>query len=184
MEGVAEEDAEDTVLGRVGFVLVKGYKDEGVFHEVPVLKKGREEVVEPFARDGYGGIVTVRSHVWGNKHPLRKLVGFEIFVEEGCVLNLREAVGFCCYGVIEDFGVVLADVIVGTVLLVDPCEALEACVWHIFLVEAPADALVFKKVNDGRYIFWDGSERIAIKTEIVSFSQLAVVSRKDIATGG
>lgn len=60
--------------------------------------------MQPLAGDGYVGVVAVGGHVGGYEHPLGKAVGFEVFVEEGCVLDLLEAVLLVGYGVVEDFG--------------------------------------------------------------------------------
>lgn len=88
--------------------------------------------------------MTVGGHVWGDEHPLGKFVALEIFEEEGCVLDLGEAVWVGDYRVVENFRVVLSNVVVGTVLLVDPCKSFKSSIWHIFLVKSPADSFVFE----------------------------------------
>lgn len=148
-DGIAEENAEDLVLDGVGFVFVEGDEDEGVLHEMGVVEQGFEEGPEPLTGDGDGGVVAVGGHVGGDEHPLGELIGLEVFVEEGDVFDVGESFGFGDDGVVENLGVVLADVVVGTVDLVYPVESLVTCVGHIFLVQTPADALVLEQINNG-----------------------------------
>lgn len=73
----------------------------------------------------------------------------------------------------KGYGLVLADVIVGTGLLVHPVEALVTTVGHIFLVHGPRDVLILEQVNNGRDVLGDLGERVIVKTEVVT----AIVSR-------
>jgi hypothetical protein len=63
---------------------------------------------------------------------------------------------------------VLANVVVGTSLLVEPVEALVAGVWQIFLVRAPRDSSVLEQVGDGGDVLGDLDEWVIVKTEVVT----------------
>lgn len=62
----------------------------------------------------------------------------------------------------------LADVVVGTGLLVDPVEALVAGVGHIFLVRTPRDSPILEQVDDGGDVLGDLGERVIVETEVVT----------------
>jgi hypothetical protein len=62
----------------------------------------------------------------------------------------------------------LSNIIISPVLLIDPCEALEARVRHILLVKTPADSLVFEQVNYSRHILGNLVEGITVQTEVVT----------------
>jgi hypothetical protein len=63
---------------------------------------------------------------------------------------------------------VLANVVVGTSLLVEPVEALVAGVGQIFLVRAPRDSSVLEQVGDGGDVLGDLGEWVIVKTEVVT----------------
>lgn len=62
----------------------------------------------------------------------------------------------------------LANIVVLASFLIDPCEALESTVWHIFLINTPADLLVLEKIHDGGNILWHGDEWVAVQAEVVT----------------
>lgn len=158
-DGVTEEDGEDVVLDGVSLVFVKGDQDEGVLHEVLVGKKWLQEVSQPFACYGDGGIVTIRCHVWGDEHPLGKGVSLEIFKEHGCVFDEGSSLRVCDDAVVHDLRaeacqfcfrfwrffldlLVFSDVVVGAILLIDIGHSFESGIRHVFLVKTPSDSLV------------------------------------------
>jgi hypothetical protein len=63
---------------------------------------------------------------------------------------------------------VLANIVVGTGLLVDPVETLVASVGHIFLVQRPRDSPVLKQVDDRGDVLRDLGEWVTIKAEVVT----------------
>jgi hypothetical protein len=68
---------------------------------------------------------------------------------------------------------VLSDIVVGAILLIDPCESLEACVGHIFLVQTPGNSLVLEQINDRRDILRDRGKWVTVKTEVVTFVDIS-----------
>ena len=62
----------------------------------------------------------------------------------------------------------LTNVVIGTGLLVEPVEALVSSVGHIFLVHGPRNMPVLKQVNYRGDILRDLSERVIIKTKVLS----------------
>jgi hypothetical protein len=66
---------------------------------------------------------------------------------------------------------VLADVVIHSSLL---AEALEATVRRVFLVQVPADSLVFKKINNGRDILGNLGEWITVETKVITSPQLMI----------
>ena len=62
----------------------------------------------------------------------------------------------------------LANVVIGTSLGVDPGEALETGVWHILLVQAPADALVLEQIDNSGHILRNLSKCVTIETEVIT----------------
>lgn len=86
--GVAKENAENAVLGAVGFVFIESDENQGVLHELLVLQKRTQEILQPDTSNSDGSVMTVRGHVGSNKQPLRKLIRLEILVEHGEVLYL------------------------------------------------------------------------------------------------
>lgn len=77
----------------------------------------------------------------------------KIIVELSEVLDFGKARLAVGNRVEDDWWVVLADVVVGLSLLIDPSESLKAGVGHIFLVRSPRDVLVLKEINHSRDIF-------------------------------
>jgi hypothetical protein len=57
---------------------------------------------------------------------------------------------------------VLSNVIISTILLIDPSEPLEARIRLILLIKPPADSLVLEQVDDSRYILGNRVESITI----------------------
>jgi hypothetical protein len=123
---------------------------------------------------------------------LRQLVGREILKEESGVFDLLKALLGSSYGVVENLWaegglvfflrcrawnglLVLANIVIGTSLLVDPVVTLVASVWHILLVETPANALVFKEINDRGDVLWDLGEWVTIKTKVITANRSHVV---------
>lgn len=51
-DAVTEEDAEDSVLGGVGLILIECDEDEGVVHEMLVLQKRSKEGLQPDTSNG------------------------------------------------------------------------------------------------------------------------------------
>lgn len=74
-------------------------------------------------------------------------------------------------GIVNDGGVVLANVVVCLGVLVDVALALEAGVRHVLLVSAPRDALVVKQVNNCGDVRRD-------------LLEIVVVTAKSITTNG
>lgn len=70
---------------------------------------------------------------------------------------------------------VLADIVVGTGLLVSPLEALETRVRHVLLVQRPTDALVLEKVDYRRDVRGHRSEWVTVETEVVSANSRHIV---------
>jgi hypothetical protein len=60
------------------------------------------------------------------------------------------------------YALVLSNVIIGTVLLIDPSEPLETRIRLILLIQSPADSLVLEQVDDSRYILGNRVESITI----------------------
>ena len=102
------------------------------------------------------------------KHPLRKLIRLQILVEEGSVFDQLKSARLTGRSIVENLGIMLADIIVSTSNLVDPSEALVAGIRHILLVHAPRNSLVLEEIDDGRDVFWDLGEWVAVKTEVVT----------------
>jgi hypothetical protein len=63
---------------------------------------------------------------------------------------------------------VFAHVVIGAGLLVNPREPLVASVWHIFLIDGPADSLFLEEVNDCRNILRNGLKRVSVEAKVVS----------------
>lgn len=63
---------------------------------------------------------------------------------------------------------VLPDVVLLASLLIDPGKALEAGVRQVFLILAPADALVFQQVDHSRHVGRYGIEGVIVHTEVVT----------------
>jgi len=68
---------------------------------------------------------------------------------------------------------VLSNVVIGTILLVDPSEPLKSSVWHIFLVQTPGDALILEQINDRGNILRNLGKWITVETEIITFSEVS-----------
>nr|POF15493.1 hypothetical protein CFP56_48688 [Quercus suber] len=183
-DGTAEEEAEDPVAAGVGVVLVKGDQDEGVLHEVRVVEQGLEEVASPGAGGGDRGVVSVRGHVGRDEHPLRQLLGLQVGLELRHVLDVRQTPSIGV-GLEDDRWVVLSDVVVGTSVLVLPSEALEARVWHVFLVRAPGDEPLVEQVGDGRDVAGDGVEVVVVHSEVLTSvgSDIVGLRRGDTLAG-
>lgn len=187
-DGVAEEDREGAVLLRVRAVLVEGDQDKSVLHEVLVGEERLEEGAQPDTGGSVGAdgsVVRVARHVRGDEQPLGQLVGLEVLVEEGEVLDLGETVGVVGDGVVHDGWaldcqrlrmeetkkeelLVLANIVVRASLLVDPCEALVSTVWQVLLVDTPADLLVLEQIDDGGDILRHSDEWVAVQAEVVT----------------
>ena len=112
--------------------------------------------------------MTRLTHVRGDEHPLGQGLVFEVLPEHSQVLGLGDPVVALGDTVVDDGRVVLADVVVGSVLLIYPGEALETAVGHVLLVLAPADALGVKQVNDGRHIGVDEVEVVVVHAKVVT----------------
>lgn len=173
--GIADEDGEDVVLDSVGLVLIPGDQDERVVHEVLVLHERPQERTAPSTGDSSRGVVAVGGHVGGDEHPLGQLVCLQILVEHGLlgvnhgeVLDLRQALLRAGHLVNQDGGVVLSNVVVGSVLLVHPAEALVPRVRHVLLVHAPGDATVLEQVNDGGDVGIGAIEGIVLHAKVVT----------------
>lgn len=80
---------------------------------------------------------------------------------------------------------VLANVVISTVLLVNPFESFVSSVGHIFLVQGPRDMLVLKKVNYRGDILRDCDEWITIEAKIISvigqYAEHSVGYEKDMS---
>ena len=77
---------------------------------------------------------------------------------------------------------VLPDIVVCLRLLVDPV-ALEAAVWHVFLVDAPADALSLQEIDDGLDAGANAREAVAgYAVGVCSHSGDVVGLRKSVNT--
>jgi hypothetical protein len=87
-----------------GTIFIEGNEDKGVLHEVLVLQKWTQEVLEPDASHGHGSIVSVGGHIGRDEHPLRKLVVLEVLVEHCSVLDISSSLGFVNNRVIQDCG--------------------------------------------------------------------------------
>jgi len=101
-DGVTEKDREGPVLLRVRAVLVEGDQDHGVLHEVLVIEERLEEGLEPGTSCADGGVVSIAGHVWCDEHPLWQLVGLQVLLEHGEVLDLGETVRVVGNGVKQD----------------------------------------------------------------------------------
>lgn len=64
-------------------------------------------------------------------------------------------------------GVVLADVVV-LALSVGLGEALEAGIWHVFLILGPANALGLEKIDQGGDIVWKLPQGVVFHAEVVT----------------
>ena len=117
-DGAAEEEGEDFVGGGVGVDLVEGEDDERVLHEVLVGEERSEELLGPGGGVGDGGIMAVVGHVRGDERPLRELFVLELRLKVDEALNGASARGVGRDGLIERKRVVLANVVVGKVVLV------------------------------------------------------------------
>jgi hypothetical protein len=112
---------------------------------------------------------------------LRKFVVLEILEEHCGVFDLSGTLRGVGNRVIEDCGadpvvsltskvvtlklkyaLVLSNVIIGTILLIDPSKPLEARIRLIFLIKSPADSLVLEQVDDSRYILGNRVESITV----------------------
>jgi hypothetical protein len=172
---VAEKDAENVVLTSVGLVLIPCNKNKSVLHEMLVLEKRFEESTSPLTSNSDRSVVSIRSHVRSDKHPLRKLVLLEILVEDRLlsinereVLDLRKALLRGSDAVVENSGVMLANVVILAVLVVHPGEALEARVGHVLLVQTPGDTAVLEKINHGRDVARVAVEVVVLHAKVIS----------------
>jgi len=165
--GITEQDGHDTVRLGVGVVLVEGDQNQGALHEVGVLQERSQPALEKLASDGDGAVVGIISHVGRNERPLRKGVGCEILLEPCEVLDDTETLR-AVVGLIDDGWVVLADVIIRVRGLVEPRVALEASVWHIFLVFTPRDPTSLEEVDNSADVLRNGVEVVVVHAEVVT----------------
>lgn len=180
---ITKENADNAVLLGVGVVFVEGEHDEGVLHEFLVVQEGLEKGFGPGTGNGHGAVVAIRGHVRSDEHPLRKSIVTELFVEKSQVLNLAQAAGLLCDRVVENWRVVLANVVVGTGLLVAVIEALEAGVRHVLLVGAPRDALGLQQIHNGRDVGRDGDHVVMVDTVVVSRDCGSIVGHGGMGDG-
>lgn len=169
--GVTEEDTEDVVGDGVGVVLIEGQQDQGLGAvEVGVRQERLEEACGPSAGSGDGGVVAVIGHVGSDEHPLGKSVGLQVLVEGGEVLDRAETLGVVGDGVVQDSGVVLADVVVGSLVIDDGgvAEALESGVRHVLLVLPVRDTLGVEQIVDAADTAINVAQSIAIETEVIT----------------
>jgi hypothetical protein len=174
-DSVAQQDAQDAVLDGVGLVLIESDENKSVLHELLVIKKGFQEGTSPCASDTDIGVMAVAGHVGSDEHPLGKSIILEILVEHSEVLHVRQTVGLLSIAVVDDGRVVLANVVVGARLLVDPSHAFEASIWHILLILGPRDTLVLKEINNGRDVSIDLAEVIVLHAKVVTTDSSNVV---------
>lgn len=166
-DSASKEDGEDAVGDRITLVLVESDEDQSTRPEVLVLHKWLEEIAHPSASGRDGRVMAVRSHVWGDEHPLRQVFVRKVLIELGHVLLVGETErgGVC---IVNDRWVVLPHVVICTGLLVNPGEPLKARVGHVFLVRAPADVLIFQEVRDCGDVARHTIEGIIVHTEVVT----------------
>ena len=181
--GVAKEDPDDPVLLGIGVVFIEGEHDQGVLHELLVVQEGFKEGLGPCTSNGDGAVVAIRGHVWSDEHPLRKSILAEFLVEESQVLDLVQAAGLFCDRVVENWRVVLANVVVGTGLLVAVVEALEAGVRHVLLVGTPRDALGLQQIYNGGDVGWDGGHVVMVDAVVVSRDGGGIVGHGGMGDG-
>lgn len=111
-DGAAEEKGEDVVVDAVGVVLVKGEQDEGaVVVEARVGEQRGEPELQPVARIADAGVVAVVEHVGGDEEPLGDGGGVDVGGEVVEVAHAGDTGGDVGDGVVEDDGVVFADVV-------------------------------------------------------------------------
>lgn len=182
-DSVAQQDGEHAVLDGVGRVLVKGDEDERVLHETGVVEQRGEEVPGPLAGDGDGGVVAVRGHVGRDEHPLRQAILLEILVEHGQVLQDTEAVGTGRVLVVNHRRVVLADVVVGAVLLIDPSVAFKARVRHVFLVFTPRNVLLLQEIDDGGNVGIDEVHLVIVHAKVIASVRGDIVGLRGVRLG-
>ena len=101
-DGVAEKNREGPVLLGVRAVFVKGDQNHGVLHEILVVEKRLEESSEPGTSCADGGVMCIAGHVWCDEHPLWQLVGLQVLLEHGKILDLGETICVVGNGVKQD----------------------------------------------------------------------------------
>jgi hypothetical protein len=87
---VTEQCAPDLVRNVVCLVLVERQQDEGVLQELLVAEEWGQEFLRPCSGESDVGVVAVVGHVGRDPHPLGQLVGFEVLVELGKVLDVGD----------------------------------------------------------------------------------------------
>ena len=170
-DSVTEEHTEDVVGDGVGVVLVEGQQDQGLGSvEVGVGQERLEKAGGPGTGSGDRGVVAVVGHVGSDEHPLGKSVGFQILVERSEVLDGAETLGVVGDGVVQNSRVVLADVVIGGLVVDDGsvAEALESSVRHVLLVLTVRDTLGVEQIVDAADTAIDVAQSIAIETEVVT----------------
>lgn len=135
--------------------------------EVLVREQWLEEIASPLASNGDGTIMTIARHVWGDEHPLRQLIILEILLEEGHILDVRQSFRLLRYRVVQHRRVVLANIHVGTSLLVPVVFALKTCVWHVCLLlvhTQPRDSVCPPSWYSPQLTPWSSSRSTTVET--------------------
>jgi len=77
--------------------------------------------------------------------------------------------------VVDNGRVVLANVVIPAILLVDPSKALKAAVWHVLLVETPANLLLVEEIKNSGNVVRNLVESIVCDAEVVTANGCNVI---------
>ena len=119
--------------------------------------------------------MSIVGHVGSDEAPLRKFLVVQIVVEAREVLDLSCTSGIIGNAVEDDQRVVLANIVVGEILVVRIIEAWEAWVWEVLLIFTPGDALGIEEINNSRDILRNPQEVIVINTKGVTTNDRDIV---------
>lgn len=187
---ITKKDTQNVVALSIAFVLIPGYQDEGVLHKVLVLKKGFKELAAPDTSNSDGRVMSIGGHVGGDEHPLRQLVCLEILVELGArrvnkrqVLDLRQLLLGVGDAVMQNGRVMLADIVIGAILLVNVRHTLESGEGHVLLIMAPRDALGIQEINDSRNVARRAGEVVVLHAKVVPSNRSHVVGLRGMGNG-
>lgn len=182
-DGTTQQHTENAVANGVMLRLVKGQQNQGIVPEVGVVPQLLDETTLPHGRKRDVGVVAIVGHVRRDKRPLRERVVGNVIVQAGEVLDLAQPGGIAGDRVVQDQRVMLADIVVGTGLLVGIVEALEARKRHVLLVFRPRDALGVEQVDHRRDVLGDLPEVVIVHAKVIAARRTGVVGLGGVSDG-
>ena len=171
----AHQNTENSVVLRVGVILVEGEQNQRVVHEVDVVEQGRHPVPLPLGGEGDVGVVPIVSHVGSDESPLGKLPLGQVVLKAGEVLDLAQTCAVVGDRFVGDQWVVFAHIVRITGFLVGEVETLEPRVGQMLLILSPGNALGVEQVRDGGDVCGHRLEVIIVHAPIVTSSRSDVI---------